>query len=52
MTLLFVLLVLLGFGAMIGAHWPRNAPWTEFPAWLLWGLAALIWALPRLSGAA
>jgi len=43
MSLLFVLLVLLGFIAMLCAKVPvRGFP--EWPSWLLWTLAAVIWA--------
>lgn len=49
MSILFHLLVLVGFGLMIGAHLP-NSRLTELPAWCFWGVAALIWALPALMG--
>jgi hypothetical protein len=48
MTLLFTLLVLLGFIAMLCAHIPRlGLP--QWPAWSLWTVAAFIWAIPQLG---
>jgi len=48
MGLLFVLLVLLGFIAMLCAKVPvRGFP--EWPAWALWLAACVVWALPQLS---
>lgn len=48
MALLFVILVLAGFGLMIGAHLP-NSRLTELPAWICWGVASLVWAIPQLA---
>lgn len=48
MTLLFTLLVLLGFIAMLCAKIPRLGM-VEWPAWALWTAAALLWALPNLG---
>lgn len=48
MSLLFVLLVLLGFIAMLCAKIPNlNAP--EWISWALWTAAAFVWALPQIG---
>lgn len=48
MSLLFTILVLLGFIAMLCAKIPvRGLP--EWPAWALWTVAAFLWALPQLA---
>ena len=47
MSILFSLLVLLGFVAMLCAKLPvPNMP--EWPAWALWLAAAVVWAVPSL----
>jgi len=49
MSFLFVLMVLLGFIAML-CHKLSVPRLPEWPAWALWLVAAFLWALPRLNG--
>jgi len=48
MSILFAVLVLLGFIAML-VHKLTAPRLPEWPAWALWTVAALIWALPSLN---
>lgn len=48
MALLFVLLVLFGFIAMLVSRIP-NMRLPEWPAWAFWTVAALLWAVPQLG---
>lgn len=51
MSILFALLIVLGFAAMLATRLP-NAKLPEWPAWALWLAAALLWAWPVvLAGA-
>lgn len=49
MTVLFTMLVLLGFIAMLAHKIPvRGLP--EWVAWALWSAAALVWAICPFAG--
>ncbi len=50
MSLLFTILVVLGFALMLTSRIP-NTRMPEWPAWLSWFIASLIWAVPLLSSA-
>lgn len=50
MTILFVVLVVIGFVLMLAAKLsPPRMP--EWPAWACWFVASILWALPSLGGA-
>lgn len=51
MTLLFTLLVVLGFIFRFVGCFPVNFPATAF-AWGCWMVAAILWAIPNLGGVA
>jgi hypothetical protein len=48
MTLLFTILVVLGFLFHFLATWPVN--YASRIAWGLWFVAAVLWAVPSLRG--
>lgn len=46
MTILFALLVCIGFALKTGEAW-RNGPTLDAFAWLVWFIASIIWAVGR-----
>lgn len=47
MSILFAILVVLGFALMLASRWP-NPRMPEWPAWMSWLAASILWAWPYL----